>query len=117
MHSDPLGDFIHFGETLECPKGYFTNIWGSENVFEYESNHWGCILADMTHAFNEQQDPDGTGKYFLRSELLACVTLLRHQMNEILWDVWEQEFVGWKPNIKDGPIKVSILRKTIQRRG
>jgi hypothetical protein len=35
-----------------------------------------------------------TDQYLLRSELLACARPLRLQVNETLWDLWEQEFRG-----------------------
>lgn len=49
--------------------------------------------------------------FFLRSELLACVGLLRCQMNKTIWDVWKQEFVGWELNAKCVPIKVKLSSK------
>ena len=83
-------------------------------MFEYGPDHRGCILVDVTHHNDKPQD--GTAKFFLRSEILACVTLLRRQMNEVLWDDREDKFHGRKLDVKDRPIKVSVL-KIIQGRG
>ena len=55
--------------------------------------HWGAIISDSTGPIGQD-----TVEYFLRSELLACIVLLRRQMNKTIWiirDTRPRKFVGW----------------------
>lgn len=80
--------------------------WAGRALIEHTPTHWGCILADRTAPIDQRPNRSSADKYFLRSELLACVSLLRLRINETLWNVWEQEFTGWKLRVGDSPVKV-----------
>ncbi len=99
---DPQEDF------LAGPHIYKSSyvLWSGRAVIEHTPTHWGCILTDRTVCFDERPNRSPADKYLLRSELFACVPLLRRQINETLWDVWEQEFTGWKVRVGDSPVKV-----------
>jgi hypothetical protein len=71
--------------------------------------HWGAIISDSTGPIGQD-----TVEYFLRSELLACIILLRRQMNKTIWkirDTGPRKFVGWELDVKDGPVNVGTFKK------
>ena len=80
--------------------------WAGEVLIEHALTHWGYVLADRTASVDLRPNRSRADKYLLRSELLACVCLMRLQIKETLWDIWDQEFKGWKPGVGNSPIKV-----------
>lgn len=78
--------------------------WAGEAMIEHAATHWGCILADQTAPVDPRPNRSQADKYLLRSELLACVCLMRLEINETLW---EDEFRGWKLRVGNSIVKVS----------
>ena len=127
-YTDPHERHIHLGEMRD----YNSNnqrerlpVWAGEAVFAYAPDHWGCILADRTTLVDKRPYPNTDGDesdYLLRSELLACVALLRHQMNTPVWEapVWRPgrpcknpKFAGWALHEKPGLIRVTVVTFTL----
>ncbi|KAK0639583.1 hypothetical protein B0T16DRAFT_246019 [Cercophora newfieldiana] len=126
-HADPHERDIHLAEQrnwISEKHGYphpglRLPVWAGEAVFTYAPDHWGCILADRTELVDERPHRQDTEDYFLRSELLACVTLLRRQMNTPVWESGHPvlcrnpEFVRWNLNEKPGRINVTVVTFTL----
>ena len=68
--------------------------------------HWITVICD------ECGDQESNSlKYLLRSKLLACILLLRRQMNKPIWRIPQADeplptFAEWELDWKDGPVKV-----------
>lgn len=83
------------------PPGRGLPVWAGEAVFAYAPGHWGCILADKTELVDERPHRQDADDHLLRSELLACVALLRRQMNTPVWESGHPvlcrnpKFMGW----------------------
>ncbi|KAK0741194.1 hypothetical protein B0T18DRAFT_393858 [Schizothecium vesticola] len=77
--------------------------------------HWVAVICDETG----DQESD-TLQYLLRSELLACILLLRRQMNKAVWRIPQAHeplptFAVWELDAKDGPIKATVVTFTSTR--
>jgi len=125
-YADPHERQIRLGEMRNWtseqhgypPPGRGLPVWAGEAVFAYAPGHWACILTDRTELVDERprcQDVD----YLLPSELLACVALLRRQMNTPVWESGhpvlcrDPRFMGWELDKKPGLIKVSVFSPTL----
>ncbi|KFA54506.1 hypothetical protein S40293_11503 [Stachybotrys chartarum IBT 40293] len=102
---DPQEDLLA-GPSIH-KSGY--DSWAGRALIEHIPTHWGCILADRTAPVDQRPNRSPADKYLLRSELLACVSLLRLQINETLWDIWEQKFTGWELRVGDSPVKSTVV--------
>ncbi|KAK0641466.1 hypothetical protein B0T16DRAFT_461525 [Cercophora newfieldiana] len=126
-HADPHERHIHLGDTRTWisdehgypPPGCGLPVWAGEAVFEYAPGHWGCILADRTELVDERPHRQDADDHLLRSELLACVALLRRQMNKPVWESGHPvlcrnpNFMGWELDEKPGPVKVTVVTFTL----
>ena len=81
--------------------------WQGLEVIEHHPQHWGCIIYDLSRFFDESGIYDKTDDYVLRSELFACLSLLRGLMNCVVKK--GHRFDHWELNNKPGPVAVSLF--------
>ncbi|GAB1310115.1 hypothetical protein MFIFM68171_00325 [Madurella fahalii] len=116
FYSDPHERCLQLGYTVVFETtGRWVPFWSGDAIFEYKPGHWGCVISDQTCIVGKGFSQQDVGDFFFRSELLACVGLLRRQMNKTLWDFGQHEFVGWELDVKEGPIKVTVVTFTQKR--
>ena len=76
--------------------------WDEEQYTPARPGHWTAIIQDVC-----DDEKSHTSEHILRSEMLACLLLLRRQMNNYFGWQLERMFRGWELDVKDGPVKVS----------
>ncbi|KMQ46341.1 hypothetical protein HL42_2983 [Trichophyton rubrum] len=55
-------------------------------LFYLEQNHWSCIMRDHSSAYEVSQVENDPKSYFLRSELLAAISVFYRQLHDMIWN-------------------------------
>ncbi|KKZ60868.1 hypothetical protein EMCG_04459 [[Emmonsia] crescens] len=79
-----------------------------KKIFRISDNHWSCYMRDHSSPFDERQDKPDRRDYFLRSEILAIVSIFYHQIYNL---VYRDETDKYRRTLryKEGLLTVTVV--------